>query len=144
MELIVVMSIMATLIGLITINLVGSQQRASLNSIVQNLISDIRQQQIKAMVGDTQDTISADSYGIHTDSNQYVLFKGTSYSPLDASNFKISLPTNMQFISPGSDIIFSKISGEIAAAVSLQLQDATNSNTKTIEFNRYGVVTSVN
>ena len=143
-ELILVMSIMATLIGLITINLAGIQQRASLTSIVQNLISDIRQQQIKAMIGDTEGRPTASAYGIHIDSNQYVLFNGTSYDALDPSNFKVSLPSNMQFISPGSNIIFSRVSGDISAAASIQLQDTTNSNTKTIQINKYGVITSVN
>lgn len=143
-ELILVMSIMATLIGLITINLVNSQQRASLSSLVQNLISDIRQQQIKAMVGDTDGGASANSYGIHIDSNKYVLFRGTSYDPLETSNFAVNLPKNMIFVTPGLDIIFSKVSGEISAAASFQLQDTTNGNLKTIQINKYGVVTGVN
>ena len=142
-ELIVVMSIMATLIGLITINLTSAQQRASLNTVVQNLVSDIRQQQIKAMVGDTEGRPSADEYGIHTDSNQYVLFHG-AYSATEPSNFAVSLPNNMIFVTPGLDIIFSKVGGEISPPASIQLQDTTNSNTKTIQINKYGVITSVN
>lgn len=143
-ELILIMSIMATLTGLITINLVNSQQRASLSSLVQNLISDIRQQQIKAMVGDTEGGTSANSYGVHIDSNKYVLFRGTSYVVTEPSNFAVNMPNNMIFMTPGLDIIFSKVSGEISAPASFQLQDTTNGNTKTIQINRYGVITSVN
>lgn len=143
-ELILVMSIMAILIGLITINLVGSQQKASLNTVVENLISDVRQQQIKAMIGDSQGTANADSYGVHTDFSKYVLFKGTSYDALDASNFEVSLPSNIQFISPSADTIFLRVSGEISSVASLQVQDTTNSNIKTIQINRYGVITGVN
>lgn len=141
-ELIVVMSIMATLTGLITINLANSQQRASLSSLVQNFISDTRQQQIKAMTGDTEGRPEASSYGVHIDASQYVLFHGT-YSPTEPSNFAVSLPTNMIFVTPGLDIIFSKISGD-STPLSIQLQDTTNGNTKTIQINRYGVITSVN
>lgn len=143
-ELILIMSIMATLIGLTTINLVNSQQRASLSSLVQNLISDIRQQQIKAMVGDTEGAADANSYGVHIDSNKYVLFRGISYDPLEISNFAVNLPNNMIFVTPGLDIIFSKVSGDIVAAASFQLQDTTNGNLKTIQINKYGVVTGVN
>lgn len=112
-ELIVVMSIIATLIGLATISLANTQQRASLNNSVQVFISDIRQQQIKAMVGDTQEGATSDSYGIHTDSNKYVLFKGTSYDPVASSNFIVDLSSNIQFLFPGSDIIFYKVSGRL-------------------------------
>jgi len=144
-ELILVMSIMAILTGLITINLANSQQKASLSSLVQNLISDIRQQQIKAMAGDTEGGASASSYGIHIDSNKYVLFRGASYVP-DPSNFAVSLPNNMIFVTTGLDIIFLKTKGEVdpPAPASIQLQDTTNSNTKTIQINKYGVITSVN
>jgi len=142
-ELIVVMIIMVTLIGLITINLSGTQQRASLNSIVQNLISDIRQQQIKAMIGDTEGRPNSDTYGVHIDTNQYVLFHG-AYLVGDPSNFAVSLPNNMIFVTAGLNIIFLKISGAVDPPASIQLQDTTNSNTKTININKYGVITSVN
>lgn len=143
-ELIVVMSIIVTLIGLVTINLTSIQQRVSLNSIVQNLISDIRQQQVKAMIGDSEGRASVSPYGMHIDAGQYVLFHGISYSESDTSNFKVSLPSNIQFVTPNLDIIFSNISGEISATASIQLQDTTNNNTKTVQINKYGVVTGVN
>jgi type II secretory pathway pseudopilin PulG len=118
-ELIVAMSIILTLIGLVTINLAGAQQRISLNTVVQNLVSDIRQQQIKAMVGDSEGRPSADSYGIHTDPNQYVLFHGSTYSATEPSNFQISLPSNVQFVNPGLDIIFARVSGGHTGAATL-------------------------
>ena len=94
-EVIIVMSIMAALIGLITINLANSQQRASLTSLTQTFVSDLSGQQIKAMIGDSEGRSSSDSYGVHIDTNQYVLFHGVSYSSGDASNFKVILPANM-------------------------------------------------
>ena len=143
-ELIMVMSIMATLIGLITINLVNSQQKASLHSTAQTFISDIRQQQIKAMIGDSEGRETADSYGVHIDPDQYVLFHGAAYTAGDSSNLEISLPTNMRFVSPGGNVIFSRIGGEISVEASVEMQDTTNNNTRTIQLNQYGVVTEVN
>jgi prepilin-type N-terminal cleavage/methylation domain-containing protein len=143
-ELMVVITITAILLGFTTINLVGSQQRASLNAIEQELLADLKQQQLKAMIGDTEGRETSDTYGIHFDSGKYTLFHGT-YSSTDSANFAINLDQNFQFQSPGTDIIFSKISGEISAGsiTNIAIRDTTNGNVKTITVNRYGVVTQI-
>lgn len=145
-ELIVVMSIMATLIGLVTINLVHVQQRANLNTIVPTFIADMRQQQIKAMIGDTEGRTGPTEpppYGIHIDSNQYVLFHG-AYLVGEPTNSPVNLPQNFQFETPVPDIIFAKIKGEIPADITVKIIDTTNNDKKTIQVNIYGVITSVN
>lgn len=141
-ELVVVMSIMLTLLGLITINLMRSQQTASLASAEGILVVDLRQQQLKAMIGDTEGRASSDQYGIHFDSDKYVLFHGT-YTSGEASNSVINLESNIQFNSPGFDIVFEKITGEISAPVIIELQDNPSSRKKIIHLNQYGVVTEV-
>lgn len=141
-ELAIVTSIIVTLLGFIIISLVRSQQGTSLTSMGEILVTDLRQQQLKAMTGDTEGRIGPDVYGIHFDSNQYVLFHGTIYSPSDTSNSIIKLDRNMQFNSPNYDVIFSKLSGTTSAAV-VELQDNTNSKTKKIHLNALGVVTQV-
>lgn len=142
-ELIVVISIFVTLLGFITISLVNSQQTASLTSMQEVLIAELKQQQLKAMIGDTEGRSVADSYGIHFDSNRYVTFHGFAYSPGESSNSVFNLDSNTQFVNPGFDIIFSKLSGEITAAMIIELQDNTNFKLKRIHLNRYGVVTQV-
>lgn len=139
----VVTSIIITLLGFITINLLRSQQTVSLTSVEEILLVDLKQQQLKAMIGDTEGRAIADSYGIHFDSNRYVLFHGTTYSASDISNVVINLDSNMQFNSPNYNIIFSKLSGEISTASNVILKDTTNGNTKAITINKYGVVTQV-
>ncbi len=141
-ELAVVTSIIVTLLGFITINLVRSQQTASLTSAEEILLADLRQQQIKSMIGDTEGRETTDSYGIHFDSNRYVLFHGT-YSSSDTSNPVINLDSNMQFNSIGLDIIFFKLSGTISAAATIDLQDNTNSKLGKIHINTLGVITQV-
>lgn len=141
-EVIVVTSIIAILLGFITISLTSSQQSASLTSVEEILLVDLKQQQLKAMIGDTEGRETADPYGIHFDSNQYVLFHGT-YSAGNASNSIINLANNMQFNNSGFNIIFNKISGEIPATVIIELQDNTNSKSKKIYLNTLGVVTQV-
>lgn len=142
-ELAVVTSIFVTLLGFVIINLVSSQQTASLNSTQNILLADLKQQQLKSMIGDTEGRASPDSYGIHFDSNRYVIFHGAVYSSGQTSNSVNDLDSNMQFNNAGFDIIFSRLNGEIAAPLSIELQDNTNSKLKRIYLNIYGVVTQV-
>ena len=142
-ELTVVVSIIITLLGFITISLVRSQQTASLTSVEEILVADLRQQQLKSMIGDTEGRPTSDSYGIHFDSNRYVTFHGLAYSSADTSNSFFNLENNMQFNNSNFDVIFSKLSGTISGALTIELQDNTNSNLKRIYLNRHGVITQV-
>ncbi len=140
-ELAVVTSIIVTLLGFITISLVRSQQGASLTSVEEILLADLKQQQLKAMIGDTEGRPTSDPYGIHFDSNKYVLFHGT-YSAEDASNSVINLDSNMQFNNPNFDVIFSKLSGTASATI-IELKDNTNSKLKRVHLNTLGIITQV-
>lgn len=142
-ELIVVISIMVTLLGIATINLVGSQQMASLTATEEILLADLKQQQLKAMIGDTEGRATSDSYGIHFEERSYVTFHGSSYSSGDTSNAITNLERNMQFNNAGFDIIFSKISGEITAPIVIELQENTTAKLKRIHLNIYGTITQV-
>lgn len=148
-ELVIVMGIVLLLLGFVTINLVKVQNSSSFSTTVDTLITDIKNQQIKAMVGDTEGRSSADSYGIHFSGNQYVLFHGQSYSS-DSSNFSVNLDASLAFSSntfPNGNIIFLQSSGEVssysATTNSIVLQTTNGSQSKTITINKYGVVTSV-
>lgn len=142
-EMSIVVSTIVTLLGFITINLVRSQQTASLTSTEEILVVDLKQQQLKSMIGDTEGRITADLYGIHFDSNRYVTFHGSVYSPFDTSNSAINLESNMQFNNPGFNVIFEKVTGEISAPTIIELQDNTNSKLKRIHLNVFGTVTQV-
>jgi len=138
-ELAVVGSIILTLLGFITINLVNSQQNASLTSQEEILLADLKQQQTKAMIGDTEGRTDSDQYGIHFDLKNYVLFHGSVYLAEDSANSIINLSDNMEFDNPGFDIIFSKTKGETVPKTII-LKDVTNSRSKKIHINQYGVV----
>ena len=141
-ELAVVVGIIATLLGFITINLVRSQQTASLMGTEAILLADLKQSQLKSMIGDTEGRSASDSYGIHFDSNRDVLFHGAVYSSLDTSNSVINLDSNMQFNNYNFDVSFSRLSGTTSAAI-IELKDNTNSSSKKIHLSIYGVVTQV-
>ena len=141
-ELAVVIGVIAILLGFVTINLVRSQQGVSLTTAAEVLVTDLRQQQLKSMIGDTEGRATPDPYGIHFDASRYVFFHGSPYSPADTSNFAINLDSNMQFNNPNFNVIFSKLSGA-TLETTIELKDNTNSKFKKIHLNSLGVVTKV-
>ena len=141
-ELAMVMGVLVTLVGLSTISLSNSQQKSSISTTVQTVIADMRSQQIKAMVGDTEGRAAASAYGVHFDTGQYVLFNGT-YSSSEPSNSVIALPSNLEFTTP-TEIVFSQIDGELGSAASITIKSTANNEERIINMNQYGVVTGVN
>ena len=151
-ELLLFMAIFSVLVGLVTINLLNAKQSASLSTTVSNFLTDLKQQQLRAMIGDTGGRASTDSYGISFGTTKYTLFHGTAPQG-DSSDLAVNLGESMQFVTnastfPNSKIVFLKGSGEVSGFTSGQnaiiIKDVTNNNQKTITVNRYGVVTSVN
>lgn len=150
-ELIIVIGVLTTLIGIVVINLMNVQSSASLNTTIDTLVSDIRNQQLKAMAGDAGNGTGPSSYGIFFDTNGYILFKGESYSPLDPGNFRINFADQVEASSttlPGATIIFSKGSGEVSGFTlggdSITIENLPAGKQKTIKINQLGVVTYVN
>ncbi len=146
-EIILVMAIIATLLGLGSVNLLSSQNKSSLATSVNTLISDLKSQQLKAMSGDTEGRGVADSYGIYFQSGSYTLFHGTTYSASDPANFTVSLNPDLTLTTTftGSTIIFTKGSGQITGFVpgANTISLTTPAGTKTLHFNTYGVVSQV-
>lgn len=147
-ELLIVMAILSILLGFITPSLLQFRSRSVINSTVDTLVSDLKNQQTKAMVGDTEGRASTDHYGVYFETNRYILFHGSSYDPLDSSNFNINMDPSLTFSSitfPSSSAIFSKGSGEVLGFVNgsdkVTLTDSTNGDQKIIQINRYGAIT---
>ncbi len=146
-ELVLAMSIFGVLAGLVTINLLGAQRSSSLSGTVNTFIADLKSQQIKAMVGDTEGRGSTSTYGLSIEPNQYVLYYGT-YSAGLGANFTVEMPTGVQVSTdaPNDKIIFSLGSGEVSGLTNgtytINFQDS--SSQKEVTINKYGVVTGVN
>src|SRR5579862_4938386 len=92
-EIILVMSIVAILLGLVTVNLFKFQHKSQLSATVASFLADYKEQQIKAMVGDTSGTATPAAYGVHFETTSYTLFRG-SYG---TTNFTVNLPGGTQF-----------------------------------------------
>jgi prepilin-type N-terminal cleavage/methylation domain-containing protein len=148
LEMIIVMTLMLSLLGFITINLVKSQRSVTINTTIDTLIGDMRSQQIKAMTGETEARTNADVYGVYFTSSNYVLFHGLSYNASDTDNLTIPLDTEFTFNNPGKTIIFSRITGNVSGYSALQntitISDSTNNQQKILRYNGYGAITAVN
>ncbi len=151
MELIIVAAIISSLAVLGTMNLVGSQRQSGMDAAVVQVVSDLREQRIRAMTGDTEGTGTISSYGIYFGTDAYTLFRGNSYAAGDAANFVVNLDSTISFANvnfPGGVVVFSDGSGEVAgwssATDSFALTDPDNGTTKTITINQYGVPVAIN
>lgn len=150
-ELIVVMGLFAILVAVASVSLLSAQRSALVFSGLDPFLADVKQQQIKAMVGDSEGGSSASSYGIYFASDRYVLFQGTVYDSMDPDNFEVLLPENVVFSSiafPSSQVVFSQLSGEIAGYVDgsnfVTLSSTQGPDSTTITFNAYGVFEQIN
>lgn len=149
-ELIVVMGILTVLFGFTTINLGGVTRLTSVNETVDMLIADIRNQQAKAMTG-SGDGTSGSSYGIYFQTDRYTLFRGTTYSSQNTTNFTVELDQNLNFVNdtfPNSTLIFLQTSGEIsgyaAGNATIAIGNTAGNEQKTIRVNQLGTVDQIN
>lgn len=148
-EMSLVMGIFLTLIGITFVGFLSLQGQSSLVAGKSVLLSDIQSQQIKAMVGDTQETNTISDYGVYFEGSSYTLFRGSSYSVSDQSNIVITLEPSLSFDEidlPASQIVFTKGSGELSGYSqtdnSLKVLNTDLNREILIQFNKYGVITS--
>jgi prepilin-type N-terminal cleavage/methylation domain-containing protein len=145
-ELLLVMGLFAVLSGFVVVNMLRPQIGAEVDTTISVLASDIKAQQIKAMVGDTDGEISAQPHGIYFQSDRYILFSGASYSAGDPTNFEVLLRAGSTFgtISfSSSQLIFSStdglVSGFVGGSNSVVLNHDAGAQ-QTLTVNRYGAV----
>lgn len=150
-ELMIVFGITSMLFGIVTFNFIRFQGSTSKQSNINVLISDMKSQQLKAMLGNTEGRSANDSYGIYFLSDKYILFHGTSYDSLDNANFPVDLPPDINIQSttfPDNTIVFTKISGEIfgfsEGANTITIRALNINEDSVVSLNRYGVITGTN
>lgn len=150
-EIVLISGIFLLLLAIGIVNFPRIQQSSSLNATLETFLSNLKDQQIKAMTGYTDGGTSADQYGIHFDTTSYTLFRGT----YPTGSFTVNLPptinitTQMKiFGSEDTQIVFMKGTGELAGcctvANTITLVDTSTNISKTITFNEFGVITGIN
>lgn len=143
-ELLLIMGIIAVLTSFAVMNLIRPQTKASLDTVVTSLVSDIKSQQLKAMAGDSGSGSTSQPQGLYIQTNQYTLFKGSSYSGADTDNFVVTENSDISLSTtfPSSIVIFSKRSGEVSGFSngSNTVTVSSGGESKIITVNRYGAV----
>lgn len=146
-EIVIVLGVTSVLFGLISFNLIGAQRQTSLTGTVSTIVADIKQQQLKAMMGDTDKNDDATPHGIYFEEDQYTLFSGSTYDASDPSNFVVELPAGIIFSQisfPDSTLVFSRMSGEVGnysfSADSITVSSVQGSRARDLRVNRYGGV----
>ncbi|MGE5041955.1 MAG: Tfp pilus assembly protein FimT/FimU [Candidatus Levyibacteriota bacterium] len=147
-EILIVIFVFSLMVSLGFVSLLNVRSSASVSTSEYTLITDIKNQQIKAMVGDTEGRGTPDTYSIHIDPNQYVLFHGQSYSAGDSSNFAVPVTSEFTLSTTfaNNSIVFASGSGEIMNFVQNQdtitfTNTSTNQQTR-VQLNKYGVITA--
>lgn len=150
-EMVVVMGVVAATIAFATLNLVSVQQRAPLTASVNTILADVAAQQARAMVGDTAGSGTPGAYGVRFEADRYVLFRGAAFNAGDTANVSVMLEIPLTFtdvLLPNQSIVFAKGSGEFSGyapgAASVTLKHAQSNERVTLQFNKFGVVTSIN
>lgn len=144
-ETVIVMGIISILFGFVTINMWGTQQKASLNSLIAILVSDISSQQIKAMSGTTEGS-ALNKYGVYFEERKYTLFRGDIFLPSDSFNFVVNLDSTIRFSDiklPNSTIVFLQGNGEVSGydVNNNRVTVITNDGkSKTLSINKYGAL----
>jgi len=149
-ELLVIMGISAILFLLISMNFSDARTGTSLTTTGDTLLSDLKSQQTKAMVGDTEGRGIPDTYGVYIKPTSYVLFHGESYVPASTDNFEIKAADGVTLSTtfPSGTIIFATNSGDLvnfnAAQNQIIVKDAYTTRQKVIQFNKLGTVVALN
>ncbi|KKS47676.1 hypothetical protein A3J20_03175 [Candidatus Gottesmanbacteria bacterium RIFCSPLOWO2_02_FULL_42_29] len=149
-ELVIVMAILLVLYAILSVNISQTPEHSSLTTQMTTLVSDIKNQQLKALAGQTSEGISS-AYGIYFSPNSYTLFSGTSYSDASPSNITVNLNDNLTFDNvnlPQQSVVFSALTGEVTAYDSgqntLSLSNSITNDRQTLTLNAWGAVISVN
>lgn len=149
-ETIIVISILFLLLALIAPNFLNLQSRTSASTTVDLIITDVKNQQIKSMTGDTEGRATPDTYGVYFDTDSYTLFHGASFSQNDPDSFTVDIEDTHEISTtfPNQVIIFSAGSGEVlnfdSNNNSIVVREKSTGGSKTIRFNKYGTVIQSN
>ncbi len=147
-EVIIVFGLFLLLIGLGTVSTGRITQQVSLQSVTDQLLGEIGNQQQQAMTGYDRAGNSNEPHGVRFEPDRYILFAGNTYSASDPDNVVVDLPQTLGFSTidlPDQQLVFATGSGQLAnydgAHNSVVLTDQVTGNTKSFEWNTLGILT---
>ncbi len=148
-EILLVLGILGLLFGIGLLSIGNIQVVTQNNASSSVIISDLKTQQIKAMVGDTEGRGVPDNYGIKILSDRYILFHGMTYSATDTANFSIPIASGYTLAStfPSTTILFASNSGELVnfsqGQDTITVTHTASSKQQIIRLNKYGTITNL-
>lgn len=137
-EILIVVAIIAVVTLVALASLSTLQRQVDITSSSQNIISVLHLARSKTLASE-----GANSYGVHFETSQYVLFTGTSYSSSDTNNKVYSLSgvqiSQINLAGGGSEVVFDRIQGTTSENGNIVLVSTTNaSQTAQIDINSSG------
>lgn len=140
LEIILVLAILGTLVGLVTTYYTNSQVRADINTQASSIAYYLRLASSNASSG-----LNNADHGVHFENSAYTIFQGNPYNPADTANFQINLPdtitiNNISLNGGGQDVIFSKANGETTNYGTISLNATNIGKTVTITINSAGII----
>jgi prepilin-type N-terminal cleavage/methylation domain-containing protein len=140
LETIVVITILAAALGFSVLYAQTDDLRTDLHTQAALLASYLRESQTDASSGK-----GGSAYGVHLETDRYVLFEGGSYSANDADNFVVELPAGIQITQinlagGGSNIVFSTPLGGTTNTGSFDLTSEQITQSVTVTVNSLGSV----
>lgn len=140
LEIVLVMAIICVLLGLTVNYYSGTQIRADIDTQAANIVHYLRLAQSSAAAG-----LNNESHGIHFQPESYTIFHGDTYDPNSMDNFQVMFPETMTINSlslngGGTDLIFSKTTGETAQFGTIMLNSNQINKTVTITVSPVGTV----
>lgn len=150
-EVLLVITILAVLSSFTGFTLLRSRNKVSLDGIINQVIQDVKTQQLQTMSGLIQGGISNRYYGIHFENTRYILFHTPTYQANDATNYAINLEADSRFSVinlPNNEILFADAGGEIEGFDPIRnfvtIDNINSDLQKTLYFNIYGTVYEIN
>lgn len=146
-EVVIVMGLVGLLMAIVGQTLFRSEQSVNLDTVAQKMISDIKNQQMHAMTGDTATPGTFIDYSVRFEETQYILYPGLVYSPGNSANTVISVVAPISISSmtiPDSTISFSRLSGDVrdfaTGSDTVTVRNDQTGQTKTIRINKRGAI----
>lgn len=137
-ELLIVVGIIGVLL-IITLSRIGNfGSQSDLDTTAQRIVSTLQIARNQTLASE-----SGDVYGVHFESDKYVLFKGATYDLLDTANKENDISTttisSITLLPSGADVVFDRVRGTTSNSGSVTLQlVADASKTKIIVINALG------
>lgn len=148
-ELLLVIGLVAIILSFSIVNILPLRDRASINTLTSTVIADIRQQQLKAMIGDTQGNGVRTPHSIYFTGTTYTTYPGVTYSAQNQHNFTVTVDDSVEFVNTflNNTLTFASGSGAFTnydpSNNTLIVRVKQTGQQKVITFNQYGVVISV-